>query len=94
MVKLGLIGYGYWGPNVARNAHKNKNIDLVVICDKKKDRLEKAKEIFLEQTNYELNADVVINNPDINVSAYVYLQIFTRNVSGYEQEIQDCSEES
>ena len=69
MIKLGLIGYGYWGPNVARNAHKNSNIKLLVICDKKSDRLDKAKEIFLDQTKYEKNAEKVINNPEIDAIA-------------------------
>ena len=25
MIKIALIGYGYWGPNVARNLYKNKD---------------------------------------------------------------------
>ena len=28
MVKIGLVGFGYWGPNVARNIYRNKNFDF------------------------------------------------------------------
>ena len=35
MVKIGLVGFGYWGPNVARNIYRNKNFDFKYLCDKK-----------------------------------------------------------
>jgi len=69
MIKLGLIGYGYWGPNVARNAHRNEKISLEVICDKRKERLQKAREIYLDQTSYEISADMVIDDPKIDAIA-------------------------
>ena len=45
MINIGLIGFGYWGPNLAKNIHSNQNLKLHSICDLKKDRLEKAKSI-------------------------------------------------
>jgi predicted dehydrogenase len=33
MVRIGLIGYGYWGPNVARNFDGLDGAELVAICD-------------------------------------------------------------
>ena len=39
MINVGLIGFGYWGPNVAKNIHINPEINLKWICDKEKDRL-------------------------------------------------------
>jgi len=36
---VALIGFGYWGPNVARNWNNNKRVKLKYICDLKKDRL-------------------------------------------------------
>jgi predicted dehydrogenase len=34
LVKFGVIGYGYWGPNIVRNLKQLKNTDVVLICDK------------------------------------------------------------
>lgn len=48
MINIGLIGFGYWGPNVAKNIHANKDLNLYSICDYKEDRLEKAKSIYIE----------------------------------------------
>ncbi len=34
MVKFGVIGYGYWGPNVVRNLERLDESDVVAVCDK------------------------------------------------------------
>ncbi len=34
MVKFGVIGYGYWGPNVVRNLANLEGAELVAVCDK------------------------------------------------------------
>ena len=31
--KLGLVGCGYWGPNIVRNIQKTQNIDLEFVVD-------------------------------------------------------------
>ncbi len=43
MVNIGVIGYGYWGPNVARNFHRCPGSNLVAICDLEDKRLKAAK---------------------------------------------------
>lgn len=42
MINVGLIGFGYWGPNLARNFNLNPDIELAAICDFSNDRLETA----------------------------------------------------
>jgi len=42
MIKIGLIGFGYWGPNLARNFDVNLEFELSAICDFSSDRLETA----------------------------------------------------
>ena len=32
-VQVGVIGYGYWGPNIVRNFHSLENADVVSVCD-------------------------------------------------------------
>lgn len=69
MIKIALVGYGYWGPNVAKNLYANKNYDFAIICDKKPDRLEKAKNIYAESVAYTVDFDEVIANKEIDAVA-------------------------
>ena len=69
MLNVGLIGFGYWGPNVAKNIHANKELNLYTICDYKEDRLEKAKSIYIEQTTYETDYKKLLENKDIQAIA-------------------------
>ena len=46
MINIGLIGYGYWGPNLARNFSKNRDMKLAAICDFSPDRLKSAGELY------------------------------------------------
>lgn len=46
MIKIGLIGYGYWGPNLARNFNNNPDLELAAICDFSPDRLKSAGSLF------------------------------------------------
>ena len=41
-VRVGVIGYGYWGPNIVRNLHALDNCDLVAVCDKSPAALKRA----------------------------------------------------
>jgi len=41
-VRVGVIGYGYWGPNIVRNFSALDNCDLVAVCDKSPAALKRA----------------------------------------------------
>lgn len=43
MIRLGIMGYGYWGPNVARNFNNLDRAQLVAICDLNPSALARAK---------------------------------------------------
>jgi len=43
MLKTGVIGLGYWGPNLLRNIYSNKRNGKIVMCDSDPVRLEKMK---------------------------------------------------
>ncbi len=34
MIRFGVIGYGYWGPNIVRNLHGLDSVKVSAICDK------------------------------------------------------------
>jgi predicted dehydrogenase len=45
-MRIGLIGFGYWGPNVAKNLCLIEDVSFNVIVDKEKKNREKAKKLF------------------------------------------------
>ncbi|MBF0254234.1 MAG: Gfo/Idh/MocA family oxidoreductase, partial [Candidatus Omnitrophica bacterium] len=42
-LQVGVIGYGYWGPNLVRNFSECEETDLVMIADLQPERLKKLK---------------------------------------------------
>ena len=42
-IKVGTIGYGYWGPNLVRNFVENPGSEMVIVADIKKERLSTIK---------------------------------------------------
>lgn len=55
MLKIGLIGFGYWGPNVGRSLSVLPNAEFSVICDNNSSNLAKAKKTF---PNITLSSDI------------------------------------
>ena len=41
MMKVGVIGYGYWGPNLVRNFHQSGSTKVVAVSDVRQERLKK-----------------------------------------------------
>jgi len=46
MINIGLIGFGYWGPNLARNYNMDPDLKLTTICDFSDDRLQTARRLY------------------------------------------------
>lgn len=65
MAAIGVIGLGYWGPNLLRNIVANRRSDKIVICDKDPRRLRKISERFpsCEKTR---DAKDIFSDPDID----------------------------
>lgn len=68
-MKIALVGYGYWGPNVAKNLYRNTKWDFSVICDKKNNRLEKAKELYADSICYTDDFNDIIQDKTIGAVA-------------------------
>jgi predicted dehydrogenase len=71
-LRVGVIGYGYWGPNLTRNFYELPLADLVAVADLKEERLKQAKakhpqitatKHYEELFNLSLNAVVVSTPP-------------------------------
>ncbi len=52
-VRVGVIGTGYWGPNLLRNLHYLPDSEVVAVADKRDERLDHVRSLYssLETTN-------------------------------------------
>ena len=69
-MRVGVIGYGYWGPNVVRNLHGLDDCRVVAVCDKSQTALRRASRAY---SDVELTTDLtrVIASPDVDAVAVV-----------------------
>lgn len=70
MIRIGVIGYGYWGPNIVRNFHGHEGAEVVLVCDKSpkcRDRLNKA----YSSIGFTTEANDILKSPDIDLVAIV-----------------------
>lgn len=65
MIKIGLIGFGYWGPNLLRNLLSNGNFQVVAVSDFNQSRLDIVKRTDA-RIKLCLSADEIINDPTID----------------------------
>ncbi len=75
MIKIGIIGYGYWGPNLVRNFNGNNNFQIVKVAESRHERLN------LMQKNYpsvsiSTNPDDIIKDNSIDAVA-IATPVFT-----------------
>ncbi len=68
MINIGLIGYGYWGPNLARNFNNNPDMNLKAICDFSDDRLEVAAKLY-PQANITKDTNELFNSNSLDAIA-------------------------
>ena len=70
MIKMGVIGCGYWGPNLIRNFHQINRSEMVVAADLNEDRLKYIESLYpyvKTTTDYR----DIINHSEIDAIAIV-----------------------
>ena len=70
MIKIGIIGYGYWGPNVVRNFLSTEGAQIISICDIDKNALTRAKKNYPELKTVS-NSSEISASPEIDAVAIV-----------------------
>jgi predicted dehydrogenase len=75
MIKIGIIGYGYWGPNLVRNFSGNKIFQVVQVADSRQERLDLLRQTY-PVIGITTNPDDIINDPAIEAVA-VATPVFT-----------------
>ncbi len=70
MIRIGVIGYGYWGPNVARNFHAAPGCRVAAVCDIDPKALERAQRA-LPGVRLTANPEEVTSAVDIDAVAVI-----------------------
>ncbi|NLE76070.1 MAG: Gfo/Idh/MocA family oxidoreductase [Chloroflexi bacterium] len=65
VVGVGLVGYGYWGPNLARNFHQLPGSRLVACCDQSPERLQRAQQAF-PHLRVTPHLDEMLHEPEVD----------------------------
>jgi predicted dehydrogenase len=65
MIKIAIIGYGYWGPNLVRNFSVIDNCKLQMVADLREDRLGLIKKTY-PAIQVTTNVEDAINHPEID----------------------------
>jgi len=70
MLRVGVIGYGYWGPNIVRNLHGQKNCRAVMVCDKSPNALNRVRKTYpgVEAVTDPMD---VLRSPDVDAVAVI-----------------------
>src|SRR6516165_7060729 len=70
MVSIGVIGYGYWGPNIVRNFQSHDSSEVVMVCDKSPKCAERLRKAF-PSIPFSVDEHDILQSPDIDVVAVV-----------------------
>jgi predicted dehydrogenase len=70
MIKVGVIGYGYWGPNIVRNLHGLESTRCEMVCDKSPSALARVRKAYPSIRAVSDPAEV-LRSPDIDAVAVI-----------------------
>jgi predicted dehydrogenase len=68
MIRLGVIGYGYWGPNLVRNFMEAQGSTVVAVCDLRPERLAMVQNRYPSIRTL-TNWQDLLNDPDVDAVA-------------------------
>jgi predicted dehydrogenase len=70
MINVGVIGYGYWGPNIVRNLHGLESTRVEMVCDKSEAALAKVRKAFPGVKTC-TNPEDILTSPTIDAVAVI-----------------------
>jgi predicted dehydrogenase len=70
VLRVGVIGYGYWGPNIVRNLHGQKQVRATMVCDKSAAALARVRKAYpgIETVSDPMD---VLRSPEIDAVAVI-----------------------
>ncbi len=75
MLRMGIIGYGYWGPNLVRNFSTANGSEVVMVCDMNNQSLKKVQKTY-PQVRVTQDVNELIKDPEIDAVA-IATPVFT-----------------
>lgn len=70
MMRFGVVGYGYWGPNVVRNLRALEATHLVAVCDKNIGALQRVKQLYPD-VRVTSDYSELLSSPEIDAIAVI-----------------------
>jgi len=70
VIQIGVIGYGYWGPNIVRNFHGQEQSRVVAVCDKSASALKRLRHAYPQMSTTD-DCDELLKATDIDAIAIV-----------------------
>ena len=70
VVRVGVVGFGYWGPNIVRNFHGLENATLAAVCDRNPAALVRASRAY-QGVHLTTDFNEVLQATDIDLVAIV-----------------------
>ena len=70
MINVGVIGYGYWGPNIVRNFSSIEGAEVRSICDRNEQSLNRARKMYPNIPTTQ-NCEEVLNATNIDAVAVI-----------------------
>ena len=70
MIRVGVIGYGYWGPNIVRNLHGLDSTRVEMVCDSSPAALARVRKAY-PGVRAVSDAMEVLRSPDIDAVAVI-----------------------
>jgi predicted dehydrogenase len=74
-VNIGVVGYGYWGPNIVRNFFATPSCTIKMVADGRQERLNLLAKIFPSIQGVK-DADEIINNKEVD-AVVIATPVFT-----------------
>lgn len=70
VIRFGVIGYGYWGPNIVRNLNQIENANVLAVCDSSEASRRKIHRAH-PHVQVSSHASELIDSPDIDSIAVI-----------------------
>ena len=70
MIRVGVIGYGYWGPNIVRNLHGLDSTRVEMICDQSPAAVARARRTYPNVATCS-DAAEILTSPSIDAVAVI-----------------------
>jgi predicted dehydrogenase len=79
MIRVGVIGYGYWGPNIVRNFNNGDVSQVVMVCDKQPNSLWRFRQAYPQipttSDSYELITSPVIDAVAVVTPVWTHFEL-------------------